>query len=55
MSVNGGTHPCYIYYQRLVTCIKKELMPNKMCMDQTEDYLECKKRRKHVGPISDSF
>ena len=47
MTVGGATHPCYTFYQRMVNCFKSEDMPNRMCFVETEDWHECKTRKKH--------
>jgi len=46
-SVNMQTHPCYTYHQRMVNCIKTEEFNTRMCFEETEDWVECKTRRKH--------
>ena len=44
----GGIHHCYTFYERMTTCAKEETLPNKMCLDKVEDYLECTNRKKQV-------
>jgi len=42
----GGIHHCYTFYERMTTCAKEETLPNKLCLDKVEDYLECTNRKK---------
>ena len=44
----GGVHPCFPFYERLIFCMKEEISPVKMCYPFTEDYLECINRKKQV-------
>jgi hypothetical protein len=46
--ITGGVHACYPFYERLVSCAKRESLPIKMCALEGEDYLECIGRRKQV-------
>eukprot|EP00356_Strombidium_inclinatum_P006450 CAMPEP_0170488154 /NCGR_PEP_ID=MMETSP0208-20121228/6774_1 /TAXON_ID=197538 /ORGANISM="Strombidium inclinatum, Strain S3" /LENGTH=90 /DNA_ID=CAMNT_0010762639 /DNA_START=24 /DNA_END=296 /DNA_ORIENTATION=- len=41
------THPCYTYHTRMTNCIKSEELSTRMCFEETEDWIECKSRRKH--------
>lgn len=47
LSVNLTAHPCYTFHQRLLNCIKTEEMSSRMCFPETEDWMECKTRKKH--------
>jgi hypothetical protein len=46
--MQGGLNACYPFYERLVSCAKRESLPVKMCVLEGEDYLECIGRRKQV-------
>ena len=46
-SVAMTVHPCYTFYQRMVQCTKSEEMNSRMCYTETEDWYECKTRKKH--------
>ena len=48
LGVNGLTHPCYVFYQRMNFCINKESFYTRMCLEEIEDWVECKSRTKHV-------
>ena len=45
-SVAMTAHPCYTFYQRMSQCQKAEEMNSRMCFRETEDWYECKTRRK---------
>jgi len=47
LSISGLTHPCYVFYQRMIACAKKEEVYTRMCFNEFEDYIECKSRKKH--------
>ncbi|EGR32387.1 hypothetical protein IMG5_084860 [Ichthyophthirius multifiliis] len=47
-NLNGGAHPCLPFYERMLDCIRAEILPLKMCTDETEDYVECHQRKKQV-------
>ena len=38
-----------MFHHRLVSCIKRELVPNRMCVIEGMDYLECISKRKQVN------
>ncbi len=44
----GIIHPCYVFTQRLVSCIKREYYYSRMCQDEAEDFYECRMKRKIV-------
>merc|ERR1712224_28955 len=44
--MQGGVNQCYPFFQRLTSCIKGEVIPIKMCANESEDYLECLHRTK---------
>ena len=46
-SVAMTAHPCYTFYQRMVQCVKGEELYSRMCFAETEDFYECKTRKKH--------
>lgn len=48
LNTSGGINPCIVFYQRMAHCIKKENLPNKMCVIEGLDYLECVNRKKQV-------
>ena len=41
LNINGGIHHCFTFNERLMTCLRKELMPLKMCGVEGLDFLEC--------------
>ncbi len=48
-SVTDNTmHPCYVFMQRFHTCLRRESLYSRMCVDEFEDYFECLKKRKLV-------
>lgn len=48
LNLQGGMNPCYIFYTRLIDCVKRESFVSLFCKDQYEDYRECKNGRRHV-------
>ena len=45
--VGMQTHPCFTFYTRMVNCAKNEELPSRMCMQEVDDWVECKTRKKH--------
>jgi hypothetical protein len=45
-------NPCYIYYMRMLDCLKKETNYKIFCNDYWEDYSECRMGTKHVFNIN---
>ena len=31
-NVNGGAHPCLPFYERMLSCIRRETLPLKLCV-----------------------
>jgi len=48
----GGQNPCYIYFVRFNDCTKRESFSKLFCIDEFEDFKECKKQMKHVNNIN---
>ena len=48
LNLQGGVNPCYIFYIRLIDCVKRESFVSLYCKDQHEDYRECKFGKRHV-------
>ena len=46
LNSHGGVHPCYTFFERLNKCVRKEVLPSKMCTHEGEDYLECINKKK---------
>lgn len=46
VGTSGDIHPCITFFERMQTCINKELLPNKLCALEGLDFLECINRRK---------
>ena len=46
-SVGLATHPCYVFNQRMLDCLRGEEMTSRMCFAEIEDWVECKGRKKH--------
>ena len=44
---------CYPFYQRMITCLRGEILPQKMCSFEAEDFLECIHRDKQVSAAHD--
>ena len=40
---------CFIYLHRFLMCAKKEYLYSQMCLEEAEDYYECKTRKKDVS------
>lgn len=49
VSINGGVHRCFPYYQEAMKCIDTHIYAKFECRDQTEDYLECVAKSKYVS------
>ena len=48
LNINGGVTLCYPFYERMVSCTRRESLPVKMCALEAEDYLECVNRKMQV-------
>ena len=48
LNINGGVTLCYPFYERMISCTRRESLPVKMCALEAEDYLECVNRKKQV-------
>eukprot|EP00357_Protocruzia_adherens_P005160 CAMPEP_0115037686 /NCGR_PEP_ID=MMETSP0216-20121206/42958_1 /TAXON_ID=223996 /ORGANISM="Protocruzia adherens, Strain Boccale" /LENGTH=102 /DNA_ID=CAMNT_0002417937 /DNA_START=30 /DNA_END=338 /DNA_ORIENTATION=+ len=46
LNVNGGTHPCFPFFQRVSACVKREEMYTRMCYDEVADFWECRNKDK---------
>lgn len=46
--MQGGLNACYPFYERLITCVRREALPVKMCTLEGEDYMECIQKKKQV-------
>ena len=44
--LSGGISHCHPFYERLLTCLKREALPLKMCNEEREDLMECYTRKK---------
>ncbi len=50
--LSGGQNPCYIFYVRLMDCVKRETFYTLMCRNEYDDFAECKLAKRHVININ---
>jgi hypothetical protein len=48
LSVNGSLNTCYIFYLRFADCVRRETFFDLMCKEQSEDWIECKTKKRYV-------